>query len=336
VNLKLWSILLVFCWGLTEGANPPELIRFKPWELVNAVAWSPDGQILAASAGNQVYLYQRQNKQRIALLSIGALTQALFFSPDGSLLAAGSRDGLLRIWTISEKFPESGEGVSTPTWQVIAHKKGVNSLSFSPDGRLLASGGNDGMARVWEAKTGNQISAMIGGAFSIPGLAFSPDGTTLAIMNSNMIRLRDLETKRIIGSLRAENPLYSIAYHPDGSLIAAGDSNGQILLWDPAKAYRTSSLAYPKPVILQSQAIKSNSSSNLIWRLNFSPDGRQLASASGDGTVRLWDVKRHDLLLILSDHRGAVTSLAFSPDGKQLASGSLDATVRIWDLPVLK
>jgi WD40 repeat protein len=192
------------------------------------------------------------------------------------------------------------------------------------------------MARVWEAETGKSISAIIGGAYSVPGLAFSPDGTILAIMNSNIIRLRDVESKRIIGSLRADYPLYSIAYNPGGSLLAAGDSNNQILLWDPAQAYKTSSLAYPGPIILRSQASQPGSSLTLIWRITFSPDGQQLASAGGDGTVRLWDVNQHTLLLTLADHSGAVTSLAFSPDGQRLASGSLDGTVRIWDLKSFK
>jgi len=349
--LKRTWIILIFLAGLTTGfdlrpvpANffrqtkdkpgSTSIITFKPWELVNALAWSPDGKLLAVSAGNQISIYQVETMQQQRLLQLGAFTQGLAFSPDGEYLAAASRDGFLRVWKI-DNLAAAYNGApldQAPVWQVSAHKKGANTLAYSPDGRILASGGNDGMARLWQSSTGKPLIAIIGGTFAVPGLAFSQDGTNLAIVNGDVIRLRDVTTGRITGSLRAEKPLYSVSYHPGGKLLAAGDSDNHVLLWDPAQAFRSGNLKYPEPVFLSGHNGRPGTSSALVWRVLFNPDGTLLATASGDSTVRIWDVNLRQLRFTLSGHTKAVTSLAFSPDGLFLASGSLDGTVRVWDL----
>lgn len=308
------------------------VIRFLPWELVTAISWSPDGDYIAVAAGNNIHLYNAISQQHIIELSLSALTTGLSFSPAGGQLAAGSRDGYLRAWKMADINNKNGNSQVLPMWQSFAHKKGVNSLGYNQTGSWIASGGNDGMTRVWNAVDGKSVTAMIGGSFAVSSVAISPSGKILAIANGNMIRLRDIASGRIIGSFRTDNSLSSLAFHPNGTLLASGDSNNKVELWLPESAFKTGSLDYPRPIQLGAHKGEVGTISALVWQVSFSPNGEQIASAGGDGRIYLWDVKSQSLIQTLIGHQKAVTSLSFNPDGSSLASGSLDGTVRIWSL----
>jgi hypothetical protein len=212
-------------------------IHFGPWDLVLAIAWSPDGETLSVAAGNSIYLYRARNLERLWSYGIGALTQSLAFSPDGTWLAAGSRDGYVRIWPV-ESMMMSDQ--SAPRFALQAHRKGVNSVKFSPItsplGGILASGGNDAVARFWSLGTGEELGYMVGGTFAVPSIAFLPDGSQLAVTNGDRIRLRQVGSERIVGTFASDEPLYSLAFSPDGSLLAAGGSDNLIRCGVPEQA----------------------------------------------------------------------------------------------------
>ena len=303
----------------TNFAATP-LLSFSPWEQVLALAWSPDGKLLAVSAGESIHLYEAGTDRELLALKPGFWSPALAFSPDGRWLASGSRDGSARIWD-----PSSGELIRT----LSGHPKGINSLSFSRDGSWLATSGDDAIVRVWSLSSGEIIAKLIGGVFAVPAVAFSQDGSLLASADGRNLRLREVTTQRLANTLRLspgdEGPsFFTLAYSPDGRVLASGDTGNGVQLWDAASGKLRRALT--------GHAGSPERVSGLVWEVAFSPDGQRLASASGDNTVRLWDASSGDLLTTFRGHSLAATSLAFSPDGHWLASGSLDGTVRLWEI----
>jgi WD40 repeat protein len=288
-------------------------LQFSPWELVLAITWSPDGGTMAVSAGEDIHLYRSGGFKEGLTLSAGVWSPALAFSPDSRLLAAASRDGTVRLWDAV-----SGEAI----YSIPAHKKGANAVAFSPNGALLASAGNDGMVRLWEVATGRPRGEMIGGAYAIPALAFTPDGLDLAIANGKVIRFRQVDSGRFSLTLRGENSFYSLAIAPDGQTLASGDSENTIWLYAIPGGEIRFKLPDPRD--------EGSRSASLVWRVAYSPDGRLLASAGRDQSVRVWDASSGKLLSTLTEHTAAVTGLAFSPDGRWLVTGGLDARVILW------
>lgn len=319
---------------IIKGLNPE--VRFQAWELVTSMAWSPDGKILAVAAGNQIYLFQSETLEIIDRVEIGALSSGLGFSLDGQIFASSSRDGILRVWSLDPVSQGKNSLLLKPKWQVNAHRKGANTLAFSPNGEIIATGGNDAMVRVWEVKSGKKLSEVIGGTYSVPSLKFSLDSRTLAIVNGNFVRLRDVETGRIVGSFRVQESLYCVDFDPAGSYLAVGSSENQLYLWKIDEAFRTGSDNYPLPVVLATHQGHPGGVSALVWQIRYSPDGKFLISAGGDGMIKVVDARDYKQVMEIDAHYLAVTSLAFSPDSQQFASGGLDGIVRIWSLDQLR
>jgi len=269
--------------------------------------------------------------------------------------------GLAETRTYSPILPE-GQVVPDIKALYVNTRSEINSVAISPDGKIIASGSNDGAVRLWDMGARKPIATFQGHTDIVNSVAFSPDGKTIASgSNDKTVRLWDMATGIEIKRLQGHTDIVnSVAFSPDGKTIASGSNDGAVRLWDMASGKSISTLpGHTGPIqsvafstVKDSKTLASGSRDGTIriWDISsrkeskmlqghtswvnsvaFSPDEKTLTSGSADNTVRLWDIESGEEIKRLQGHTGTVYSVAFSPQGNTIASGSGDSTVRMWD-----
>jgi len=226
------------------------------------------------------------------------------------------------LFCISFLFVISFEAKAQQPQLVVqtGHATRVNSVTFSPDGQVIASGSDDLTIKLWDAATGKQLRSLSGHTDGVRSVAFSPDGKVVASGSGDItIRLWDAATGRQLRSLKAATSIDSVIFRPDGKVLASCGAQA-IQLWDAATGAPLSSFG---------------EQTDSIGSMAFCPDWKVIVSGDNyDRWVKLWDVATGKPLITLEDYmmNGARSTVAFSPDGKVIASGdSFSKTIKLWD-----
>ncbi|MBE9215088.1 CHAT domain-containing protein [Plectonema cf. radiosum LEGE 06105] len=203
------------------------------------------------------------------------------------------------------------------------HTYWVSKVSFSPDGKIIASASFDSTIKLWDVKTGKYIKTLKGDVkednSQVTSVSFSPNGKILASASyDGTVKLWDIETYQEIQTFQAHNSkVLDVSFSGDGQTIASASEDKTIKLWN----------------VKTGKYIKTlNGHTDEVWDVSFSPDNQTIASASSDKTVKLWNAKTGENFKTLQRHTEKVLGVSFSPDGQTIASASSDKTVKLWNV----
>ncbi len=197
------------------------------------------------------------------------------------------------------------------------HTSSVNSVSFSKDGKYIASGSNDYTVKLWDVSTGKLVKKFKGHTGWVTSVSFSNDGKYIASGSGDQtVKLWDVSTGKLLKEFKGHSSsVTSVSFSNDGKFIASGSYDYTVKIWE----FSTEKLL---------KEFKGHT--NYVNSVSFSNDGKFIASGSDDKTVKLWEVSTGKLLKEFKGHSDDVTSVSFSNDGKFIASGSNDRSVCCW------
>jgi WD40 repeat protein/serine/threonine protein kinase len=333
---------IVEVWDVVGHTKVHELRGHPGW--VYGVAFSPDGKWLATGGqGGTIKLWDAvTGAERSTIFAHQAAVYHLAFSPDSRALATASGDRSVRLWEV-------------PTGRQIGvfhgHTDFVQAVAFAPDGRELASGGLEGTTRVWHLRTSLPVAVPVGSS-----LWFRRDGRRIVFTYATQVRGQGItkgwdtatgeqdptltgidRTTLGDGFLECPIPLtpgvpLPSATSPDGRLQARL-LRSSLNLYESglrSKSYKTSAVEVRDLKTGRVLYTLIGHTADVVFII-FSPDGRRIATASYDRSIKLWDTLTGREVFTLRGHVGSVVGLAFSPDGNRIVSLSHDATARVWD-----
>ncbi len=246
------------------------------------------------------------------------------------------RSVLLALQALSEAYTIEAENAlheSIPELHLLhtltGHTEMVESVAVSPDRTRLASASDDGIVKVWDVTTGQELLSFstYHTGISIFGLAFSPDGARMATASDDQTaKVWDTTTGEQLLVINHGAPLSAVAFSPDGKRLATAGADATARVWDSASGQQLLVLTG------HAEAIRAGSiHPGGVIGVIFAPNGKRLVTAGADGTARLWDAENGQALSVISGHTNEIY-IALSPDGQRLLTGGYDGFVKLWDI----
>lgn len=297
-------------------------------------------------------LYQRSEQPTILDGHDGSVIQGIAWSPDGNRLVSGAWDGQVIIWEVDQR---------QAVFEMQGHLSEITSVAYSRDGTWVASGDSSGQIFAWDALSGELVFTTEHHEQHIVDIHFLSNGRqAISGAHDGKAVMWDVVTGDSIKELALDDPIYSIAAHPDDEHVAIGTASGDVYLWLPATDQLTRIFTHPDGYVHQVNwspdghylAASADGNSITIWNtssgyqhrelighvdwvfgLDWSPLAPlKLASGSRNGVVLTWDVESPRRLATFEGHQGIVHTIAYHPDGSRLASAGNDGLIRIWEV----
>ncbi|MGK7933701.1 MAG: hypothetical protein AB4041_20040 [Microcystaceae cyanobacterium] len=294
----------------------------QPWNLIKTISlgnsqikqlqFHLEQQLAVTSCANgTMKQWDLENNTLLNTLSgHSKIVRCLAFSSDSQFLASGSDDKNIILWDLRNKSSKI-----LGDWK-DRHTNSVLALAFSPSQHILISGGADKTVKIWHLDFDYAPYTIHGYQGSILAIAIAPDSNSFATGGEdNKLRIREMETGKLIRSIEHPTPISTLAFSRDSQLLAGGEKDGTIRLWN----VNTGEL---KTIFI--------GHINQISSLSFSHDHQFLISGSWDHTVRVWDIDNSTEKQVITDHPTQILQASLNVQKNILTTASIDGSIKVW------